>query len=296
MKQLSLLIMLSLLPFGAQAGFWPSWLSWRSLSVFKAKKQKTNENELKWNERGTTFREAIDAFKTRYEAEVKSSKDASSAAVVDEIRKNGVPDFFSSSKPGYSMRGIFLTSEARSLMWTLREQYEKRQAEQTSSQDPNSEITVQSIKPIKADDIRELSHLGKIRLDPALPEESRYELYFKGSVGSDGKKSLRVSLAERYLGTKKVEERALQATEKARKRKPLYVVVGQEQDNGSFVWRKIVHEGQKLEGSVFDEKDDGLRKAKKKNCSFANDDNIENVRFFSRWNYPEKRPNSNMNK
>lgn len=236
---------------------------------------------------GSDLRDAANSFKKEHDVEVQESRAKSNAVLADEINKNELSGFFTRSKYPCTMTGIFNTSEVRCVMREIlqKKEQESMQAnilQTASTESENADVGRPS--KIKMSDIRELPHLGNFEANPGL---SKFMLSVNGKVQADSRILLRVSLAQRVLGTKQMSERTSSTIVGVPciKMKTMAMVIGTENNDGTFSWQKSIHDE-----NVMHEKENSdyeKKSAPKKSVSFNED---EEIRFCTRWNFPEKKP------
>lgn len=161
-----------------------------------------------------------------------------------EIKKPGISNFFSQSKPSFSTIGIFNTSEAAFLLNEIKSKIitdKQRLAELQASESTEDSRSSKSEKRPSIRDMRELMELGAYEHNSNM---SKNALYFKISSTMNNLAQIQVSLVERILATKRMQNRQTGLIEDVpvTKKQVKIMVIGTEQENGRFSWEKITND------------------------------------------------------
>ncbi len=220
------------------------------------------------------LKEFAAAVKKSLEPAMKQARKDSNDALVAEVNKPELSDYFNHSKPSLSTSGICNTTEAVYLLSELRQRKEQMLNAIESGDDAEP---AQSEKPRKVTDIRELPQLGKCEHSNTM---NKYFIQFTGNMTQQGRALLRVSLIERIPGVKRMQNRATGQIEDVPsiKKRVKTMVVGAEQDNNRFEWQKINNEH-----ALADllESENGNHRIRFKDAP--------EYRKFARWNFSEKK-------
>lgn len=203
---------------------------------------------------------AAQEFKKRQIQKVRSD---SEDALLEEFNKDEFSPFFTASRPDCQLkRGIFNNSHVSGVMRQLEEL-------RTRNQQSDSE------KPVKVQEFRELPELGKFEHNNAM---NKYFFTFDTNLTSNGRAILRVSLMERSMAMQQKRNRRTGASEDVPCLKKLVkaMIIGTEQENGTFEWRKIVNS----------RSEQALQEENSTRQVQFND--TPNYQRFMRWNYSEK--------
>lgn len=178
--------------------------------------------------------------------------------IIEEMKKTGISDFFNNSKPVFSTIGIFNTSEAAFLIHEIKStmsKAQKKQEELDASENPQSTGNSRSEKRPSIRDMRELTELGAYEHNPSMAKNM---IYFKANSTANNHARIQISLIERILATKRMQNRVTGLIEEVptTKKQVKIMVIGTENDNGTFSWEKITndmsaqHESPKEAGKV----------------------------------------------
>lgn len=241
---------------------------------------KTNKiQQRKKLEAAETFRANLRLAADEFKAERQIANDA---ALVDEIGKKELTGFFTDSSNSYKIKGV---GETRPVADILEKINKEKTARQVRIQ-PNVAAEEDQHKLTKdlAKDITEFPALGTLT-DSQGSKFSQFIMSFKGKIRADGQALLRITFMERIPGTKQIrnEVTGLYDSIPCVSKKIKHMVVGAENADGTFAWKKTIHDGENLEpvAAVEERKSDRT----KKDVSF--DDDSESINFFKRWNFKE---------
>lgn len=172
------------------------------------------------------------------------SRKVSNAIIVDEIKKSGISDFFKQSKSAIPFVGIFNTTEAAFLIHEIKSKIaddKQKQAELENSESTEDLRIAKSEKRPSIRDIRELKELCKYEHNPNM---SKNAISFSVSSTMNNLAKIQISLVERVLATKRMQNRETGLIEDVpvTKKQVKIMVIGTENENGTFSWEKITND------------------------------------------------------
>lgn len=183
-------------------------------------------------------------LKTNLDTKRQDRRKTSNDLIVEEIKKTGISNFFTQSKPSFSTIGIFNTTEAAFLIAEITAQIskdKKKLAEFENGENTENSRISKSEKRPSIRDIRDLKELGACEHNPNM---AKYMISFKASSTANNHAIIQISLIERILATKRMQNRETNLIEDVptTKKQVKIMVIGTENDNGSFSWEKITND------------------------------------------------------
>lgn len=228
-----------------------NWFCWLSKYISFKRYHETWSSDL---------RDAANQVKANYNLELSRSKNKCNVDLMDEMINENPSSFFTDSKYNYGMKGIFNTSEVSCMVRDLLIKKKTQSNMQEVDGAESEEVEVKKPSKIKTHDIRELPHLGQIKIDDN-QEINKFKLDFKGSLVNN-QILLKVSIAEQKLGTKQMQDRGSKAIAGVAciKKDIEHMMIGRENEDGTFSWTKTIHNRMAIIKELDEEKDNPKRK------------------------------------